>query len=78
MTGKILIVDDEAIQRDIVRDILEDQGCDVAAVGNGAEALDYLKTTPVDVMLSDLRMPGMDGVELLQHAKAFDPESSSS
>ena len=74
MTGKILIVDDEAIQRDIVRDILEDQGCDVAAVGNGAEALDYLKTTPVDVMLSDLRMPGMDGVELLQHAKAFDPE----
>ena len=74
MTGKILIVDDEGIQRDIVRDILEDQGCDVAAVGNGAEALAYLKTTPVDVMLSDLRMPGMDGVELLQHAKAFDPE----
>ncbi len=74
MNGKILVVDDEAIQRDIVRDILEDQGHEVVALGNGDEALAYIKTSPVDVILTDLRMPGMDGVELLQHIKAFDPE----
>ena len=74
MNGKILIVDDEAIQREIVRDILEDQGYDVAAVSNGVEALAHLRASPVDVVLSDLRMPGMDGVELLQQIKTFDPE----
>ena len=74
MSGKILVVDDEAIQRDIVRDILEDQGHDVVALGSGDEALAYITTSPVDVILTDLRMPGMDGVELLQHIKAFDSE----
>lgn len=75
MKGKILVVDDEAIQRDIVRDILEDQGYEVIALGNGPETLEYMKTSPpVDVILTDLRMPGMDGVELLQRIKEFDPE----
>ena len=74
MEGKILIVDDEAIQRDIVQDILEDRGYDVVALGSGVEALEYIKQKPVDVILTDLRMPGMDGVELLQHIKEFDPE----
>ncbi len=74
MEGKILIVDDEAIQRDIVRDILEDRGCNVVALGSGVDALAYIKQRPVDVILTDLRMPGMDGVELLQHIKDFDPD----
>lgn len=74
MTGKILVVDDEAIQRDIVKDILEDEGYDVATSSGGPEALEHIRRSPVDVVLSDLRMPGMDGVELLQHVKAFDPE----
>ncbi|MBD3309089.1 response regulator [candidate division KSB3 bacterium] len=74
MNGKLLIVDDETIQRDIVCDILEDQGYDVVALGSGAEALEYLQASPVDVVLTDLRMPGMDGVELLQRIKAVDPE----
>ena len=74
MKGKILVVDDEAIQRDIVQDILEDQGYLVDTVGDGLDALEYVKTTPVDVVLTDLRMPGMNGVELLQRLKAHDPE----
>ncbi|PIE33536.1 DNA-binding response regulator [candidate division KSB3 bacterium] len=74
MSGKILVVDDEGIQRDIVRDILQDQGHEVVALGSGDEALEYIKNSTVDVVLTDLRMPGMDGVELLQHIKAFDPE----
>ncbi len=74
MNGKILVVDDEAIQRDIVRDILEDQGCEVVAVGSGPEALAYITASPVDVILTDLRMPGMDGVELLETVKQTEPE----
>lgn len=74
MHGKILIVDDEAIQRDIVKDILEDQGYDVFTSGSGQEALEHIKTLPVDVILTDLRMPGIDGVELLESIKAAYPE----
>ena len=74
MHGKILVVDDEAIQRDIVKDILEDQGYDVLTSGSGPDALECLKTAPVDLVLTDLRMPGMDGVELLERVKALDPD----
>ncbi len=68
------MIDDEAIQRDIVKDILEDQGYDVLTSGSGPEALEQIQASPVDLVLTDLRMPGMDGVELLEHIKAFDPE----
>jgi two-component system response regulator PilR (NtrC family) len=74
MHGKILVVDDEAIQRDIVRDILEDQGYDVFTSESGQEALEHIKTSPVDVILTDLRMPGIDGVELMESIKEFHPE----
>jgi two-component system response regulator PilR (NtrC family) len=74
MPGKILVVDDEAIQRDIVKDILEDQGYDVLTADNGQEALKLIQSAPIDVVLTDLRMPGMNGVELLQHIKDRDPE----
>jgi len=74
MNGKILVVDDEAIQRDIVKDILEDQGYEVVTSESGQEALERIKTSPVDVILTDLRMPGMDGVELLETTREFDPE----
>jgi len=63
MSGKILVVDDERIQRDIVKDILEDEGYEVLTSGSGPEALEQIRRSFVDVVLSDLRMPGMDGVE---------------
>ncbi len=75
MNGKILVVDDEAIQRDIVKDILEDQGYEVIISGSGPDALERIKTSPIDVVLTDLRMPGMDGVELLEHIKEIDSET---
>lgn len=74
MDGKILVVDDEAIQRDIVRDILEDQGCEVTTSGSGPDALELLDTHEFDVVLTDLKMPGMDGIELLQHVNARNSE----
>lgn len=73
MNGRILVVDDETIQRDIVKDILEDQGYEVLTSGSGQEALQRIVYTSVDVILTDLRMPGMDGVELLEQVKSIDP-----
>jgi two-component system response regulator PilR (NtrC family) len=74
MNGRILVVDDEAIQCDIVKDILEDQGYDVMTSDSGQDALERIRSAPVDVVLTDLRIPGMNGVELLQLIKKYDPE----
>lgn len=69
---RILIVDDEPSARNRLRDLLCD--CNeqlaleiVGEAGNGQEALDKLMETPADVVLLDIRMPQMDGIELAQH-----------
>jgi len=69
---RIFIVDDEPPARSRLRDLLHDCSEQVALeivgeAGNGQEALDKLMETPVDVVLLDIRMPQMDGVELAQH-----------
>ncbi len=69
---KILIVDDEPLARDRLRALLSDivgqlPSEVVGEAGNGLAALDILRDTPVDVVLADIRMPGMDGIELASH-----------
>ena len=69
---KILIVDDEPLARDRLRALLGDIAVQlktevVAEAGNGIEALAVLRQQPVDVVLADIRMPGMDGIELAGH-----------
>jgi CheY-like chemotaxis protein len=61
--GGILVVDDDPDIRDSLREVLEDEGYEVACVGNGREALDHLKTANPRpcVILLDLMMPVMDG-----------------
>jgi CheY-like chemotaxis protein len=61
--GGILVVDDDPDIRDSLREVLEDEGYEVACVGNGREALDHLKTAKPQpcVILLDLMMPVMDG-----------------
>ncbi|MFN8546416.1 MAG: sigma-54 dependent transcriptional regulator [Candidatus Eisenbacteria bacterium] len=70
----ILVVDDEASNRAIVADILRDQRHAVTVADSGAAALAELERTRFDLMLSDLRMPGMDGLELLRTAQAAQPD----
>jgi CheY-like chemotaxis protein len=70
--GGILVVDDDADIRDSLREVLEDEGYDVACVANGREALDYLRSaSPAPcVILLDLMMPVMDGWQFRREQKA--------
>ena len=73
--GGILVVDDDPDIRDSLREVLEDEGYDVACVGNGREALDHLKAAKPQpcVILLDLMMPVMDGWQFRKEQKQ-DPE----
>lgn len=67
---RILIVDDQPDVCLALKYLLETQGLVVADAGNGKEALDHLAAHPVDVVLTDLYMPGMDGIALLRALRA--------
>jgi DNA-binding NtrC family response regulator len=61
----ILVVDDEQLQRDIVKTILDDEGYETYTASSGEEALATVKKYNPDVIMTDLKMEGMDGIELL-------------
>lgn len=67
MKGKILIVDDEEATRKSLGDILKLEGYKVTVVGDGESAVKELDNKDFDLMLLDLKMPGMDGLEVLSH-----------
>jgi two-component system, NtrC family, response regulator PilR len=66
---RILIVDDEPSMRDMLRIVLRRDGYDVVVASNGAEAIAILEKERVDLLLSDIRMPDVGGVEVLRAAK---------
>ena len=65
----VLVVDDEPLLRDIMSEWLEFEGYRVYTAGNGAEALPVLETQRVDVIVTDIRMPVMDGLTFLRTLK---------
>jgi cyclic di-GMP phosphodiesterase len=69
---RILIADDEEAIREVVSTLLEAQGYQCVSVGNGREALDLLSNHPVDLVLSDMVMPEMDGLQLLSWLRTHD------
>lgn len=68
-TRKVLVVDDEEIVRLSHMRTLAGQSCDVEAARGGEEALEKMRNGPADVVLLDLRMPGMDGLAALKAIK---------
>src|SRR4026209_2309501 len=68
----ILVVDDEKSQREILEMILADEGCDVTTAASGEAALKFARERSFDLALTDLKMTGMDGIELLQQLLAHD------
>jgi heterodisulfide reductase subunit A len=70
----ILVVDDELVVRDSLKEWLVDEGFSVAMAESGSQALELLDAKPFHLMLTDIKMPGMDGVELLEQAKSRHPD----
>ncbi len=75
MKGRILIVDDEKAARKSLNDILKLEGYRVTAVASGEEAVEALEKDEFDLMLLDLKMPGMDGLEVLIKATEIAPDT---
>ena len=69
---RILVVDDEPSMREMLRIVLRRDGYDVVVAKSGKEAIALLQREPVDLLLSDIRMPDISGVEVLRAAKAQD------
>jgi len=65
-SARVLIVDDEAPMRDACRQVLKNQGLQVCEAGTGARALELMAGRFFQVVILDLKMPGMDGMEVLQ------------
>jgi putative nucleotidyltransferase with HDIG domain len=70
----ILVVDDEEAIREVVSTMLESKGYHCTAVSNGRAAQDHVKRTTPDLVLSDMIMPEMDGIKLLEWLRQYDPE----
>jgi two-component system response regulator PilR (NtrC family) len=75
-TGEILIVDDDARMRELVVRVLAREGYSVRPLPRGQEVLQALEEGPVDLVISDIRMPEMDGLTLLREVRRVAPETS--
>jgi DNA-binding response OmpR family regulator len=75
MKSHILVVDDEPVARQSLTDILRLEGYTVNSVPNGQAAVEYVRTHPVELVVVDLRMPGMDGLEVVQVVNQISPET---
>ncbi|MCE3009770.1 MAG: response regulator [Proteobacteria bacterium] len=71
----VLVVDDEPDLREILKDEFAYEGADVSEAKNGKEALELVKSRKFDAVLSDIRMPGGDGVTLAREIKALNSQS---
>src|SRR5262249_18480395 len=75
LRGSILIADDEDGVRDSLEQVLREEGYDVVATADGDAAIAALGTREFDVVISDLRMPGADGLSVLRNAREIAPQT---
>ncbi len=71
---KVLVVDDEEIIRQTVHDVLSQSGCQVELAREGNEALALIQQRPYDLVISDIRMPGLDGYSIFATVKKVRPD----
>ncbi len=72
--ANILLVDDEQSYRQLLSLVFEEEGHKIRVAKNGREGLELLKNEPADVVISDVRMPDMDGISLLREARELLPD----
>jgi DNA-binding NtrC family response regulator len=73
--SRILIVDDEEITLENLEHVLKKEGYEVAAVSSGVQALKHLEASPFDLVLTDLKMKKVDGMEILEKVKQRHPDT---
>ncbi len=73
--AKVLVVDDEAHIRELLRFVLEEDGHQVEGAANGVVALNLNKEVRADVIITDILMPGMDGLDLIHELRQEFPEA---
>jgi DNA-binding response OmpR family regulator len=71
---RILLVDDDDMSRGAVHKMLERSGYAVTSTGDGSEALDHYRREAPDLVITDLIMPDVDGLEIIQELRRGDPE----
>jgi len=74
MKPSILIVDDDEVMRETLSDVLRKRGYEIFSVGSGNGALSLMKKSIIDLILLDMRLPDIDGLEVLKKIKEFDTE----
>lgn len=73
LSYKVFVVDDEAPIRDLFIDLLKKENCTVNSVATGEEALERIKSEDFDIVLLDIKLPGMSGLETLKQIRALRP-----
>jgi signal transduction histidine kinase/CheY-like chemotaxis protein len=71
---RVMVVDDEASVLDVFREYLAAEGYEITAISSGEEAVRMLPSARPDVILTDLNLPGLSGLDVMRHARAADPE----
>ena len=74
MTTKIMVVDDDTDLRNTLQEILMDEGLDVIAAEDGFQAIQMASENQIELILMDIRMPGMDGVDAFLNIKRILPD----
>ena len=74
--ARVLVVDDEKSMRDLLSITLEKEGYDVLTAAGGEPAIETLHRETVDVVITDLRMPKVDGMQVLRAAKEISPDTA--
>jgi len=69
----ILVVDDELLIRDLLYDFFQQQGWNIAVAENGERALEILRSRKIDLLLTDIKMPEMDGLSLTTQVRSLYP-----
>jgi DNA-binding NtrC family response regulator len=72
--GKILVVDDDEIVREIIISLLSSEGYTLRSAKDGLDAIKILNKENINMVITDLRMPGADGIEVLKEAIKMDPD----
>ncbi len=73
--ARIMIIEDDEEMRSLLKDFFEEEGFETDSVTNGADALKVLSRDPFDLVITDVRMPGLSGLDILPKVRGLKPET---